>query len=221
VILCFEEGDIFGLKPSNPCLVALLIAAPPPGETAMHNDLLAMAQALLDRGLPADHIFSLHGQLDRSLVLAFLRVARRRMDGWTAGSLFVHVSGLEYGDRRRTLLSYRPRRVPLVGSLQPGGGPQTGGRIVTASEDGTAKVWNAETGDEILSLSLSIALFGSRPVKFAAFSLDGSRIVTASDDGTARVWLMPDELLAVALSRVQRDPPIFTVEEKTRFGIGE
>ena len=73
--------------------LALLIAAPPPGETAMHNDLLAMTQALLARGLTADCIFSLHGQLDRSLVLAFLRAARRRMDDWQAGSLFVYVSG--------------------------------------------------------------------------------------------------------------------------------
>jgi hypothetical protein len=62
----------------------------------MHNDLRAMTQALLARGLPADRIFSLHGQLDRPLVLAFLHAARRRMDGWKAGSLFVHVSGHGY-----------------------------------------------------------------------------------------------------------------------------
>lgn len=59
----------------------------------MHNDLLAMTQALLARSLPADSIFSLHARLDRHLVLAFLDTARRRMAGWTEGSLFVHVSG--------------------------------------------------------------------------------------------------------------------------------
>jgi len=72
---------------------ALLIAASPPNEPAMRNDLTAMTQALLARGLTADRIFSLHGQLDRALVLAFLRAARRRMDDWKAGSLFIHISG--------------------------------------------------------------------------------------------------------------------------------
>jgi len=58
-------------------------------------------------------------------------------------------------------------------------------------------------------------------VRSAAFSPDGSRIVTASFDQTAKVWLMPDALLAVALRKVQRDPPDFTPEEKARYGIGE
>ena len=80
----------------KPTPLALLIAASPPGEPAMHNDLRAMTQALLARGLPADRIFSLHGQLDRPLVLAFLHAACRRMDGWKAGSLFVHISGHGY-----------------------------------------------------------------------------------------------------------------------------
>ncbi|MCL4832488.1 MAG: caspase family protein [Caldilineaceae bacterium] len=80
----------------NPNNLTLLIAAPPPNEPAMHNDQRAMTQALLSRGFPADRIFSLHGQLDRVLVLAFLAAARRRMDDWQAGSLFVHVSGHGY-----------------------------------------------------------------------------------------------------------------------------
>lgn len=80
----------------NPNLFALLIAAAPPGEPAIHNDQRAMIQTLLARGLPADRIFSLHGQLDRSLLLAFLAAARRRMDDWAAGSLFVHISGHGY-----------------------------------------------------------------------------------------------------------------------------
>ena len=84
--------------------LALLIAASPPDEPAMHNDQRAMTQALLARGLPADRIFSLHGQLDRALVLAFLRAARGRMDDWAAASLFVHVSGHGYfvGERAET-----------------------------------------------------------------------------------------------------------------------
>ena len=85
------------MRIQSPSQIALLIAAPPtPDEPAMHNDLRAMTQALLACGLTADRIFSLHGQVDRALVLAFLRAARRRMDDWTAGSLFVHISGDGY-----------------------------------------------------------------------------------------------------------------------------
>lgn len=62
----------------------------------MHNDLRAMTEALLDRGLPADRIFALHGQLDRSLVLAFLAAARNRIDDAQTDSLFVYVSSHGY-----------------------------------------------------------------------------------------------------------------------------
>lgn len=74
------------------CL-ALLIAAPQPGETAMLRDQAAMIEALLARGFSADQILCLHGRLDRPLVTAFLEAAGRRMAAWSEGSVFVHVSG--------------------------------------------------------------------------------------------------------------------------------
>lgn len=73
--------------------LALLLAAPQPGETAMLADQAAMTAALLARGLPADHILALQGQLDRPRVTAFLQAVSRRMAGWSSGSVFVHVSG--------------------------------------------------------------------------------------------------------------------------------
>lgn len=76
-----------------PPYLALLIAAPHPGETAMSRDLTAMAQALLARGFSADQILCLHGRLDRPLVIAFLQAASRRVAGWSEGSIFLHVSG--------------------------------------------------------------------------------------------------------------------------------
>jgi len=57
-----------------------------------------------------------------------------------------------------------------------------GARIVTASADRTARVWDAKSGQVLLKLQ------GEGPVTSAAFSPDGARIVTASDDKTARVW---------------------------------
>ncbi|WP_437573546.1 nSTAND1 domain-containing NTPase [Sorangium sp. So ce887] len=58
-----------------------------------------------------------------------------------------------------------------------------GKRIVTASWDKTARVWNADgTGEPLV-------LRGHTDVVYsAAFSPDGERVVTASADRTARVW---------------------------------
>jgi WD40 repeat protein len=59
-----------------------------------------------------------------------------------------------------------------------------GTRIVTASWDKTARVWDAATGKPI---GEPLAGHGD-VVRSAAFSPDGKRIVTASWDKTARVW---------------------------------
>ncbi len=73
--------------------LALLIAAPQPGETAMRRDQAVMTQALLARGLAADQILSLHDPLDRPRAPAFLHAAGRRVAGRREGALFLHVSG--------------------------------------------------------------------------------------------------------------------------------
>src|SRR4051794_9640854 len=59
-----------------------------------------------------------------------------------------------------------------------------GTRIVTASHDQTAKVWDAKTGIETLTLTLT---HHTNWVESASFSPDGTRIVTASGDA-AKVW---------------------------------
>jgi len=58
-----------------------------------------------------------------------------------------------------------------------------GQRIVSASKDGTSRVWDAVTGAPIAVLSA-----GGVQFKFAAYSPDGRRIVTASREKTARIW---------------------------------
>ena len=57
-----------------------------------------------------------------------------------------------------------------------------GKHIITASEDGTAKLWNSK-GKEIHTIT------GHKgAVKFASFSPDSKKIVTASADHTIRMW---------------------------------
>jgi TPR repeat protein len=72
-----------------------------------------------------------------------------------------------------------------------------GERIVTASDDKTARVWDLATGREIVLLSGH-----DQPVTSAAFSSDGKRVVTSSYDKTARIWdaRTGQQVMAVVLS---------------------
>jgi eukaryotic-like serine/threonine-protein kinase len=58
-----------------------------------------------------------------------------------------------------------------------------GTRVVTASRDHTARIWDARTGAPLAVLS------GHTDIVYcAAYSPDGTRIVTASRDHSARIW---------------------------------
>ncbi len=58
-----------------------------------------------------------------------------------------------------------------------------GDRIASASRDGTAKVWNALSGDEICHFTKH-----DRPVLCVHFDREAKRVLSASYDSTARVW---------------------------------
>ena len=67
---------------------------------------------------------------------------------------------------------------PVV-SVQP-----DGRLLATASEDGTARLWDVATGS-----SNEPRLRGHKgAVRGCAFSPDGRLLATASDDATARLW---------------------------------
>jgi eukaryotic-like serine/threonine-protein kinase len=57
-----------------------------------------------------------------------------------------------------------------------------GQRIVTGGDDSTARVWEAASGRELLTLKARNA------IKSVGFSRDGHRIVSGSVDNTAIVW---------------------------------
>ena len=74
-----------------------------------------------------------------------------------------------------------------------------GARIVTGSDDSTARVWDATTGAELGQLKGHTGAVTS-----VAVTPDGARIVTGSDDNTARVW---DAKTFAELGRPSRATP--------------
>ena len=56
-------------------------------------------------------------------------------------------------------------------------------RILTASEDGSAAVWDAQSGEQIFDL-----IGHTAPIYTAAWDGEERRILTASADGTVRLW---------------------------------
>ena len=58
-----------------------------------------------------------------------------------------------------------------------------GQRIVTASRDGSARIWNARSGEPE-----SAPLVHPADVRFAHFSPDGRRLLTIADDFQGRLW---------------------------------
>jgi WD40 repeat protein len=128
----------------------------------------------------------------------YVAQAVRLMDeGDPYGALPWIVEGLQMvqGDEARAqmhrfrlaaALQHRPRFVHVwfhKGPVRRAAFSPDGRRVVTASADGTAQVWDAATGDPVTP-----PLKHNGAVNCAAFSPDGRRVVTASEDGTARMW---------------------------------
>jgi WD40 repeat protein/tRNA A-37 threonylcarbamoyl transferase component Bud32 len=58
-----------------------------------------------------------------------------------------------------------------------------GNKVITASDDGTARVWDGRTGEPVTP-----PLRHEDVVRCAVFSPDGRSVLTASHDATARLW---------------------------------
>src|SRR5262245_51168119 len=61
---------------------------------------------------------------------------------------------------------------------RPGGSSQ----ILTWSRDGTARLWQAATGDSV------VLKCSAKPVVSCDFSADGQSVATATEDGDVRAW---------------------------------
>jgi WD40 repeat protein len=135
--------------------------------------------------------------LHRTVVRQYVANGTRLMnDGDLFGSLlwFAEALRLDAGDPAReephririaSVLRQCPKLLNVFAhgtSLSHSEFSPDGERVVTASDDHTARVWDATAGSELFRLR------HDGEVYHAAFSPDGGRIVTSSQDKTARLW---------------------------------
>ena len=118
------------------------------------------------------------------------------------------------GKELLTLIGHKGHDAEVWGDgfVHSAGYSPNGERIVTASGDKTAKVWEADTGQELLTLKGH-----DSGVNSVAYSPDGKRIATAGGDGIVQIYTTDmEELLQIAESRVTRQ---LTAEEKEKYGV--
>ncbi|MBB3660037.1 WD40 repeat protein [Rhizobium sp. BK650] len=96
--------------------------------------------------------------------------------GWVMG--MAHVSDLATG---RTIALGAP--FAHSESITSAAFSPDGRCVVTTAWDGEAKIWDAQSGQQI-----GDALRHGKAIWSAAFSPSGRKVVTACDDGTARIW---------------------------------
>src|SRR5262245_44376849 len=97
--------------------LAILVAAPWEGETAMHNDLVALYNALRQRGFAPEEFLVLEGPLTRSVLLAFLHDVQKRISAWQRGDVWFSFSG--HGTLRGTTAVEAQPGLLLTSALRP------------------------------------------------------------------------------------------------------
>jgi hypothetical protein len=155
-----------------------LDAARRAAEENARQELRAREQADRDRHEAEQSLYySQIGRAESSVQAGEIAAAEQALDATRPD-----LRGWEYGYLRRSasgtlLVLHGHTESVQTASLSP-----DGGRIVTASYDGTARIWDCRTGAERVVLRGHTWL-----VTGASFSPDGGRIVTASQDMTARI----------------------------------
>ena len=145
------------------------------------NDAIHKANVAVSRERAASALAALSVDPQRSL-----RLALQAVDAFAADDSATPEDRLQAEEALRTAVRESQVRAVLKGhtaevvsaSFDPGGR-----RILTASRDGTARLWDAATGEPGVVLRA-----GKGRLETASFSPDGTRVVTAGPGRFARVW---------------------------------
>jgi WD40 repeat protein len=153
-----------------------------PSKAAVISQLTFSADGRLMLGIAADATVRIweaeSGELRQVLRGQNVQQARFSPDGErvvTAGDRLAQIWQVSSGQVVQSL--QHPEEVRSA-SFSP-----DGQQVATASLDGTARIWEGQTGEEQFVLSGH-----QNAVLDAQFSPDGKLLVTASADGTARLW---------------------------------
>src|SRR5215471_5925787 len=117
LLVLMLSGSATGADTGQAQRLALLVAAPWAGETAMHNDLVALYNALRQRGFAPEEFLILEGSLTRSVLLAFLHDVQRRLGTWQRGDVWFSFSG--HGTLRGTTAAEAQPGLLLTSSPHP------------------------------------------------------------------------------------------------------
>lgn len=134
------------------------------GETLVERMSFSPHQAVASSAFSPDGTRVVTGSWDRSAKIWDAATGRSllKLAGAVAGELGPHTAAVN-------TVAFSPE--------------SDGAYVLSASDDGTARIWDSRTG------RVKVVLEGhTRRVACAVYSADGQRVLTASDDGTARVW---------------------------------
>ena len=117
IVVLMLVGHLTAADPGDTRRLAILVAAPWEGETAMHNDLVATYTVLRQRGFAPEEFLVLEGPLTRSLLLAFLQDVHRRIREWPRGEVWFFFSG--HGTLRGTVASDAQAGLVFTSAVHP------------------------------------------------------------------------------------------------------